>query len=37
MVIRRDALIATPYRPSMDGAEDVDLILRLTEKVSLSI
>jgi len=32
MVIRRDALIATPYRPSMDGAEDVDLILRLTEK-----
>ncbi|HSE87030.1 MAG TPA: glycosyltransferase [Candidatus Binatia bacterium] len=32
MVIRRDALVATPYRPSMDGAEDVDLILRLTEK-----
>jgi glycosyltransferase involved in cell wall biosynthesis len=32
MIIRRDALIATPYRPSMDGAEDVDLILRLTEK-----
>jgi glycosyltransferase involved in cell wall biosynthesis len=32
MVIRRDALLATPYRPSMDGAEDVDLILRLAEK-----
>jgi glycosyltransferase involved in cell wall biosynthesis len=32
MVIRRDALIATPYRPGMDGAEDVDLILRLLEK-----
>lgn len=32
MVIRRDALLATPYRPGMDGAEDVDLILRLAEK-----
>ena len=32
MVIRRDALLTTPYRPSMDGAEDVDLILRLAEK-----
>jgi glycosyltransferase involved in cell wall biosynthesis len=32
MMIRRDALRATPYRPSMDGAEDVDLILRLVEK-----
>lgn len=32
MIVRRDALLATPYRPSMDGAEDVDLILRLAEK-----
>ena len=32
LMIRRDALIATPYRPSMDGAEDVDLVLRLAEK-----
>ncbi|HJU63226.1 MAG TPA: glycosyltransferase [Candidatus Binatia bacterium] len=32
MMIRRDALLATTYRPSMDGAEDVDLILRLAEK-----
>jgi glycosyltransferase involved in cell wall biosynthesis len=32
MMIRRDVLLATPYRPSMDGAEDVDLILRLVEK-----
>jgi glycosyltransferase involved in cell wall biosynthesis len=32
MLIRRDALLATPYRPSMDGAEDVDLVLRLVEK-----
>jgi glycosyltransferase involved in cell wall biosynthesis len=32
MMIRRDALLNTPYRPSMDGAEDVDLILRLVEK-----
>jgi len=32
MIFRRDALIATPYRPSMDGAEDVDLVLRLVEK-----
>jgi glycosyltransferase involved in cell wall biosynthesis len=32
MMIRRDALLTTPYRPSMDGAEDVDLILRLVER-----
>jgi glycosyltransferase involved in cell wall biosynthesis len=32
MVFRRDVLLATPYRPSMDGAEDVDLVLRLAEK-----
>jgi len=25
-------LLATPYRPCMDGAEDVDLVLRLVEK-----
>jgi len=32
MVFRREALLATPYRPCMDGAEDVDLVLRLAEK-----
>jgi glycosyltransferase involved in cell wall biosynthesis len=32
MIFRREALLATPYRPSMDGAEDVDLVLRLVEK-----
>lgn len=32
LVVRRDDLLATPYRSSMDGAEDVDLILRLSEK-----
>ena len=32
LMIRREALMATPYRTSMDGAEDVDLILRLAEK-----
>lgn len=35
LVIRRDALLATPYRSQMDGAEDVDLILRLAEKSKL--
>lgn len=35
LVIRRDALLATPYRSQMDGAEDVDLILRLAEKGKL--
>lgn len=35
LMIRRDVLLATPYRPNMDGAEDVDLILRLTEKVKI--
>lgn len=32
MVFAREALLAVPYRPCMDGAEDVDLILRLAEK-----
>jgi glycosyltransferase involved in cell wall biosynthesis len=32
MVFRREALVETPYRPCMDGAEDVDLILRLAER-----
>jgi glycosyltransferase involved in cell wall biosynthesis len=32
MVFRREGLLATPYRPCMDGAEDVDLVLRLVEK-----
>ena len=32
LVMKREDLLATPYRPSMDGAEDVDLVLRLAEK-----
>jgi glycosyltransferase involved in cell wall biosynthesis len=32
LVIRRDALAMTPYRSTLDGAEDLDLILRLSEK-----
>ncbi len=32
LLIRKDVLLATSYRSAMDGAEDVDLILRLTEK-----
>jgi glycosyltransferase involved in cell wall biosynthesis len=32
LVMRRDALLRTPYRTSMDGAEDVDLLLRLSEQ-----
>lgn len=32
LVLRRDVLLNTPYRPSMDGAEDLDLVLRLSEK-----
>jgi glycosyltransferase involved in cell wall biosynthesis len=32
LLIRRDLLLAMPYRSAMDGAEDVDLILRLAEK-----
>jgi hypothetical protein len=32
MLFSREALLAVPYRPCMDGAEDVDLILRLTGK-----
>jgi len=31
LVLRREALLTTPYRPTMDGAEDVDLVLRLSE------
>lgn len=31
MMLRRSALLATPYRPALDGAEDVDLFLRLSE------
>jgi glycosyltransferase involved in cell wall biosynthesis len=31
LMIRRDALLKTPYRSTMDGAEDVDLLLRLSE------
>lgn len=32
LMIRREALMVTPYRPSLDGAEDVDLVLRLSQK-----
>jgi len=32
LMIRRDALLLTPYRSAMDGGEDVDLILRLAER-----
>jgi glycosyltransferase involved in cell wall biosynthesis len=32
LVIRREALSMTPYRSTLDGAEDLDLILRLSEK-----
>ena len=32
MLFSREALLAVPYRPCMDGAEDVDLILRLAER-----
>jgi hypothetical protein len=35
LVIRRDALLTTPYRSSLDGAEDVDLVLRLSEQGKL--
>ncbi len=31
LVLRRTALAQTPYRPALDGAEDVDLVLRLSE------
>ena len=31
LMVRKDALIYTPYRSCMDGAEDVDLVLRLVE------
>jgi len=32
LAIRRETLLKTPYRSSLDGAEDLDLILRLCEK-----
>jgi glycosyltransferase involved in cell wall biosynthesis len=32
LLIKREVLLTIPYRPSMDGAEDVDLILRLSER-----
>jgi glycosyltransferase involved in cell wall biosynthesis len=35
LVIRRDTLLTTPYRSTLDGAEDVDLVLRLCEKGKL--
>jgi glycosyltransferase involved in cell wall biosynthesis len=31
LMIQREALVATPYRSALDGAEDVDLVLRLVE------
>jgi glycosyltransferase involved in cell wall biosynthesis len=31
LLLRRAILLRTPYRPSLDGAEDLDLILRLSE------
>lgn len=36
LVLRREALLATPYRSALDGAEDVDLILRLSERGQLT-
>jgi hypothetical protein len=32
LLFRRDALLEVPYRPALDGAEDVDLMLRLGER-----
>ncbi|HKA33151.1 MAG TPA: glycosyltransferase [Candidatus Binatia bacterium] len=32
LMIQREALLAAPYRPALDGAEDVDLVLRLAER-----
>lgn len=32
LIMRRDALMTVPYRSVMDGAEDLDLVLRLCEK-----
>ena len=32
LMIRRDALLQVPYRPALDGAEDIDLMLRLGER-----
>jgi glycosyltransferase involved in cell wall biosynthesis len=31
LFMRRESLLQTPYRSTMDGAEDVDLLLRLSE------
>lgn len=35
LIMRRDALMTIPYRSVMDGAEDLDLALRLCEKGQL--
>ena len=35
LIMRRDALTTLPYRSAMDGAEDMDLVLRLCEKGKL--
>ena len=32
LLVRRDALLQVPYRSALDGAEDVDLMLRLGER-----
>jgi hypothetical protein len=32
LMIQRKAMLAAPYRPALDGAEDVDLVLRLAER-----
>lgn len=32
IMVRRDALLQVPYRSALDGAEDVDLMLRLGER-----
>lgn len=32
LMIQREALLAAPYRTALDGAEDVDLVLRLAER-----
>jgi glycosyltransferase involved in cell wall biosynthesis len=35
LVLRRDALLQNPYRSVLDGAEDLDLVLRLSERGTL--
>ena len=35
LIMRMDALTTLPYRSAMDGAEDMDLVLRLCEKGKL--